>query len=87
MIPQLLPPDDRARNRRRWSYRFSSLTTITVIAVGAWNMTPADWHPVLPEWGKYVVMGIALALALGANASHLFAQPSLTGRADGGEDA
>lgn len=77
MIPQILPPDDRARNRRRWSFRFSGLTTITMIAVGAWNATPADWHPALPEWGKYLVIGIALALALAANASHLFDQPSL----------
>lgn len=77
MIPQLLPQDARIRNRRRWSFRFSGLTTITIIAVGAWNATPADWHPALPEWGKYLVMGIALALALAANASHLFDQPSL----------
>lgn len=77
MIPHLLPQLDRIRNRRRWSFRFSGLTTITVIAVGAWNATPDAWHPNLPEWGKYLVMGIALALALAANASHLFDQPSL----------
>jgi hypothetical protein len=77
MIPQLLPPDDRARNRRRWSFRFSGLTTITLVCVGVWNATPADWHPALPECGKYAVMGVAIGLALAANASHLFDQPSL----------
>lgn len=79
MIPQikLLPPDERVRNRRRWSFRFSGLTTITMIAVGAWNATPEAWHPALPEWAKYLVMGVALALALLANASHLVAQPTL----------
>lgn len=78
MIPQLLPPDARAINRRRWSFRFGSLTTITLICVGAWNATPEAWHPHLPEWGRYAVMGVAIGLALAANASHLFAQPSLT---------
>jgi len=77
VIPQLLPPDRRALNRRRWSFRFSGLTTVTVVAVGAWNMTPDAWHPALPEWGKYLVMGVAIGLALLANASHQFAQPSL----------
>lgn len=76
MIPQLLPADRRALNRRRWSFRFSALTTITTLAVGAWNVTPDAWHPTLPEWGRYVVMGIAVGLALLANASHLFKQES-----------
>lgn len=77
MIPQLLPRDDRARNRRRWSFRFGALGLVTSAVVGAWNMTPEAWHPALPEWGKYVVMGIAAAFAVLSQASHLFDQPSL----------
>jgi hypothetical protein len=77
MIPHLLPPDRRALNRRRWSFRFGALGIITTTVVGVWNMTPADWHPALPTWGKYAVMGIAAAFALLAQASHLFDQPSL----------
>lgn len=78
MIPHLLPPNARATNRRRWSFRFGGLGIITTTIVGVWNMTPADWHPALPEWSKYAVMGIAAAFALLAQASHLFQQPSLT---------
>ena len=77
MMPQLLPPDARAKNRRRWSFRFSSLTTITVIAVGVWNMLPSAMLPTIPEWGKWAILGVAVGLAIAANASHLFDQPSL----------
>jgi hypothetical protein len=87
MIPQLLPPDIRARNRRRWSFRFGGLGIITTTVVGVWNLTPADWHPALPEWGKYAVMGVAAAFALLAQASHLFDQPSLDApKPPGGND-
>lgn len=82
----LLPADKRATNRKRWSFRFGSLTTLTVVAVGAWNMTPEAWHPTLPEWGKYAVMGVAVALAILANASHLFEQPSLRNKPTVPED-
>lgn len=85
MMPRLLPPAARAANRRRWSFRLSSLTSITAVCAAAWEATPTAWHPELPEWGKYVVMGIAIALALGANASHMFAQPSLHDGGDAGE--
>lgn len=77
MIPQLLPPASRARNRRRWSFRFGGLGIITSTVVLVWNTTPTDWHPALPEWSKYVVMGIAAAFALLSQASHLFDQQSL----------
>lgn len=76
MIPQLLPPDRRALNRRRWSFRLSGLTTLTVAAVEAWKLTPDEWHPMLPAWGKYAVMGVVMALALLAPAAHLFKQES-----------
>lgn len=78
MIPCLLPADARARNRRRWSFRFGGLGIITSTVVGVWNMTPEAWHPTLPTWGKYAVMGLAAAFALLSQASHLFEQPSLT---------
>lgn len=77
MLPKLLPADARARNRRRWSFRFSGLTSITTIAVGVWKFTPDEWHPALPPWSQYVVMFVAIAFALLASASHQVAQPSL----------
>jgi hypothetical protein len=77
MILHLLPQPERIRNRRRWSFRFGGLGIITTAAVGVWNLTPADWHPTLPEWGKYTVMGIAISFAILAQASHMFDQPSL----------
>lgn len=77
MMPTLLPPDQRVLNRRRWSFRFSSLTSLTAIVAGVWEATPRAWHPELPEWSKYLIIGIAVGLALLANASHLVAQPSL----------
>jgi hypothetical protein len=79
MMPviKLLPPAERARNRRRWSFRFSSLTTLTALVAGVWMATPAEWHPNLPEWSKYLIMGLAVGLALLANASHMIEQPTL----------
>lgn len=79
MIPtiKLLPPEQRALNRRRWSFRFSSLTTLTALVAGVWMATPNEWHPVLPEWGKYLIMGVAIGLALLANVSHMIEQPTL----------
>lgn len=74
---QLLPPDQRAINHRRWSCRFSKLTAITLALVWLWNLTPPDWHPTLPEWGRYVVIGILSTFAVLAALSHDVAQPSL----------
>jgi hypothetical protein len=77
MIPRLLPKPERARNRRRWSFRFGGLGIVTTIVVGAWNLAPDAWHPHLPEWSRYLVMGVVIAFALLSQASHLFEQPSL----------
>jgi hypothetical protein len=78
MIPQLIPPAERKIVRRRWSFRFGGLGLVTSALVGVWKFTPDAWHPILPEWSKYLVMGIAGAFALLSQASHQFEQPSLS---------
>lgn len=73
---QLLPPAARAIRRRRWSFRFSSLTSVAVIAGGAWQTLPDAWHPLVPVWAKWVAVGVSVLLALAANGSHFFVQTS-----------
>lgn len=89
MIPQikLLPPEQRALNRRRWSFRFSSLTGLTAVAAGVWAVTPDAWHPTLPEWSKYLIMSLAIGLAVLASASHMIQQPTLHTGGKGDADA
>ncbi len=62
---------------RLWSMRLAIATAVWAALVATWVGTPDAWHPHLPEWVKFAVLGTGTLTAAATPIARIVRQASL----------
>lgn len=65
-----------------WAMRWTLATTAVTLAAGAWVVLPADLRPDVPEWGRWIVAAIGVALPTLAGLAQVVERGSKTDDTD-----